>query len=302
MKYRSGNIAFVVVTYNRAETLKICLQSILDQTGGDAYSIIVIDNNSSDQTEATVMDFIKDYPTLFQYIKLHENIGGAGGFERGCKEAYKQGFEWFFLLDDDVMLDSECLSNVAKNFQKNCLIAVREDLNGNLAEYGALNFDFSNPFCLNPKRSTIATTYGCRSELPELLEVDSGSFEGFIVNRSVIEKVGFPRKEYFIFGDDTDFSLRIKKAGYNLYAVRDAKIIRLLPFNRYSTTPWKAYYRWRNFFTLHFLFGENLLVKIKPFFLVWVLVATCLFKHYNLSPTNVLIDSIKLYKTLKSKK
>lgn len=302
MKSTEEKLVFIVVTYNRSSTLERCLLSILAQRSACHFAVIVVDNNSIDTTESVVSKFVNRFPHVIQYIKLTENIGGAGGFEFGCKEAYRQGFQRFFLLDDDVMLGPGCMTNIMRYFSHPCLIAVREDTNGNLAEYGALRFNFSNPLCINPKRSTIATTFKKRSDLPEFLSVDSGSFEGFIVHRSVIDRIGFPNKEFFIFGDDTDFSLRIKRAGFEILAIRDARIIRQLPFNRYVTTPWKTYFRWRNFFVLHFLYGENVLVKAKPFFLAIGLGLTCLVKRNRTNPLKVLLDSVALYRTIKKKK
>lgn len=292
----------VIVTYNRSAILRQCLQALVESNNWlFVKQLYIVDNNSSDATEIVAESFVSEYPTRITYLKMTKNLGGAGGFERGCRQAYDDGLEWIGLLDDDVILDSNCLSTLYLHRHEKCLIAVREDLSGALAEFGALRFNFSNPLKLNPKVSSIATCYQSREKMPERLAVDSGSFEGFFVHRSVIDKIGFPHGDYFIFGDDTDYSIRVRRAGYQILAIRDARIIRQLPFNRYQDTSWKAYYRWRNFFVLHFLYGENILVRCKPYLMVWGLALLSLVKHLEVQSFTVLRDSMKLASQLKEK-
>lgn len=290
----------VIVTYNRSALLERCLQ-MLTESDNFLYvkQLYIVDNNSPDATESVAEFFVSKYPNQITYLKLDENLGGAGGFETGCRRAYEDGIEWIGLLDDDVVLDNSCLSTLYLYRNEKCLVAVREDTSGALAEFGALKFDFSNPLRLNPKVSSIATSYVNREEMPETLEVDSGSFEGFFVHRSVIEKVGFPYKDYFIFGDDTDFSIRVRKAGFKILAIRDARIIRQLPFNRYQDSPWKTYYRWRNFFVLHFLYGENVFVRSKPYLMIFGLAAMSLLKLRHINAFGILCDARKLASKIK---
>ena len=114
--------------------------------------------------------------------------------------------------------------------------------------------------------------------MPKLLPVESAAFEGFMVHRTVISKVGFPRPEYFIFYDDLDYTIRIRKAGFHVNAVRDAVIIRQQNYSTNSAlTGWKGFYMYRNFFLIHYRFGENIFVKIKPLVLLGgALVVKCL--------------------------
>ena len=260
----------------------------------------MIDNNSTDNTQEIIQSFTTRFPNIYN-IRLESNTGGAGGFEVGCRLAYKDGAQWICLLDDDVLISQECYSVIDKFPDLRCFVAVREDMSGQLAEYSAIKFDYATPFRLNPKVSTIAKQYSSRKALPDLLEIDSGSFEGFFVHRSVIQKVGFPNKEFFIFGDDTDYSLRIKKAGFQLYAARDAKAIRQLPYVSSFQFDWKFYYRWRNFFVLHFLYGENVFVKNRPAIMSIGLLFFCMLKGEACLAIKILRDSFTLYKELSNK-
>ena len=297
--------ALVIVTFNRSKLLSKCLESVLSGTKLPDH-IYVINNASTDDTNSVMQRYVYNYANRITVINLPKNLGGAGGFEVGTRIAFENGASFIGLLDDDVVLYKDCLEVVFEHFShgKDCMIAVREDLKGNLVEYGALHVDYSNPFRANPKVSSVAEEFASVSNLPDILEVSTGAFEGFFFSAEVVKKVGFPNKEFFIFGDDTDYSLRIRKTGYKIYAIKSARVIRQLAFQRYrdKQSQWKQYYRWRNFFTLHFVYGENFLVRFKPFLLTGVLCCMNIFKKDALNYFQVLKDSLELEKSLKSKK
>lgn len=268
----NGTLAVVVVTYNRADMLTKCLESLNAQSH-KATRVYVVDNASTDHTQQVLSNLTWPIST----IKMQSNTGGAGGFSAGLEKAYNDGFDWILLIDDDVLLDRDCLFQFLK-YRKDAMIGVREDKNGKLVERAALEYNLKNPLRLKPRKKSIEDIYPCRSDMPKLLPVESAAFEGFMVHRNVISKVGFPRPEYFIFYDDLDYTIRIRKAGFHVNAVRDAVIIRQQNYSTNSAlTGWKGFYMYRNFFLIHYRFGENIFVKIKPLVLLGgALVVKCL--------------------------
>ena len=92
------------------------------------------------------------------------------------------------------------------------------------------------------------------------------AFEGFLVRREVVDAVGLPDDSFFIFYDDVDFAIRARRAGYRIWAVRDAVLVRQLDFDQqHALDSWKGYYMYRNLFAVHFRYGENRLVRAKPY-------------------------------------
>ena len=116
----------------------------------------------------------------------------------------------------------------------------------------------------------VETTYGTRAAMPALVELENIPFEGFLVRRRVVEVIGLPDPSFFIFYDDVDFALRARRAGFHIYAVRDAVLVRQLEFDQQlDLAGWKGYYMYRNLFTIHLRYGENALVRAKP----WLITA-----------------------------
>ena len=262
------SVAVVVVTHNRADLLARMLDGLVAQTW-QPDAVIVVDNASGDHTQQ-VLDR-HDLP--LQVIRSEENVGGAGGFRIGMETAYVAGWDRIWLMDDDVVPAPDCLATLMA-VDEPCLMCVREDLEGKLVEKSATTFDLRNPLAIKPKTASVETTYGTRAAMPPLVEIQVVAFEGFLVRREVVAAVGLPDPEFFIFYDDADFALRARKAGYRLWAVRDAVLVRQLAFSQeLALESWKGYYMYRNLFVVHFRHGQNALVRAKPYAISAAVVA-----------------------------
>ena len=264
------NLAVVIVTYNRCELLQQSLNALAQQTF-PIDNVIVVNNAS---TDGITEPFLDNYPSgQVGYLTVHtihnpENTGGAGGFYTGLKYAHEQGYEWIFIMDDDVFAHPDCVKNLM-DVAHPCMIAVREYKDGQIVERAAIEYNLANPFYLNPKRLAICDKYSQRSQMPATLEVDNVAFEGFMLKKDVIDKIGYPEPQYFIFYDDVDYALRARQAGFSILAVRDAVLVRQLPFDQAGAIgSWKAFYMFRNLFHIHQKFGENFWVRHKPYVLV----------------------------------
>jgi rhamnopyranosyl-N-acetylglucosaminyl-diphospho-decaprenol beta-1,3/1,4-galactofuranosyltransferase len=149
------------------------------------------------------------------------------------------------------------------------LMAVREDQRGRVCEKAATDFDLRRPWHLRPKREMVEDRYPDRSRMPAEVPIENVAFEGFMVRRSVVAQVGLPDPGFFIFYDDVDFALRIRRAGHPIVALRDAVLVRQLDFDQqHDMRSWKGYYMYRNLFVVHRRYGETALVRWKPLLVV----------------------------------
>lgn len=232
-------VAAVVVTYNRKELLRECLNALLNQTR-PLDEIIVIDNASTDGTQEMIA---KEFPHI-TYVRMSENIGGAGGFHEGMKLAYEKGYDWIWIMDDDAIPDLRCLEKLLQVTNLgDVLVPVLIDSIGR--RYGAGYWQ--------------GHIVPASLEGEGLLKVETFSFVGPLIRSDVIAKVGLPRTDFFIWGDDTEYSLRIRKSGYKVLAVKDAiiyhdygekpkKLKRLGRVSIRNPQPaWKHYYGARNY-------------------------------------------------------
>jgi GT2 family glycosyltransferase len=262
-------VAVVVVTFNRADLLAKVLDGLAAQTH-EPDAVIVVDNASEDHTR----DVLDAHRGLhLQRIHLESNTGGSGGFRAGVEAAYRQGFERVWLMDDDVVPAPDCLALLMAEDEA-CVMSVREDTRGHLVEKAATVFDMSRAWAVKPKRSTVESTYGDRAAMPRRVELHNIAFEGFLVRRGVLDAIGLPDPSFFIFYDDVDFALRARRAGFRIWAIRDAVLVRQLDFDQqHALDSWKGFFMYRNLFVVHFRYGENALVRAKPYAITAAVVA-----------------------------
>ena len=261
-------VAVVIVTFNRADLLTRCLDG-LAALHRQPDAVLVVDNASTDHT-ADVLAGRRDLH--LQVIRPDANLGGAGGFHLGVRAAYAQGFERIWLMDDDVVPAPDCL-DVLMAHPGPALMAVREDLSGRLCEKAATSFDLRNPVAVRPKREMVEDRHPVRSAMPVEVPLENVAFEGFMVAREVVTRVGLPDPGFFIFYDDVDYALRVRRAGFPILALRDAVLVRQLDFDQqHDMRSWKGFYMYRNLFVVHLRYGENVLVRLKPYLIALVVL------------------------------
>ena len=263
-------VAVVIVTYNRADLLARMLDGLAAQTRRPD-AVYVVDNASDDHTR-DVLERHHGGDLSLHVTHSPDNLGGAGGFHEGVRQAYGAGFDRIWLVDDDVVPAPDCLALLMAEDEA-CVMSVREDTAGRLVEKAATRFDLRNPLAIKPKTGMVETDYGTRAAMPERVEIQNVAFEGFLFRRDVVDAIGLPDPSYFIFYDDVDFALRARRAGFRIWGIRDAVLVRQLEFSQqHDLAGWKGFYMYRNLFVVHFRYGENVLVRLKPWLIAAVVV------------------------------
>lgn len=221
----------IVVTYNRADLLKRCIKAILVQTLlPDA--IYIVDNRSTDktreilemegwvnllQTHRPSVDGIL-YETILpiankeikiNYLYKDENNGGAGGFYAGMRAAYEAGYDWVWMMDDDGFPEKNALEELVKGSKKyeikflNSIVINEED-------HSKLLF----PLDKGKDRNLYINQ--------EIVEGYVNPFNGTLISKEIIDKIGFVKKEMFIWGDEVEYRERTLYYGCKIATVTSA--------------------------------------------------------------------------------
>ena len=236
-------IAAIIVTYNRLEKLKKVIKAFNEQIVFPD-KVFVVDNNSSDGTLSCLKEWELD-ETLFQkqVISLDSNVGGSGGFYIGMKLAFEQGYDWIWLSDDDAYPASDSISKAVD------YLAVHET--NKIAAVCGTVLDKNGIDCSH--RRNIYNRGLKIADVPSSMEdyqkdeflINAFSYVGVLLNRVALEKVGFTLKDYFIWCDDTEHSLRISKVG-DIVCVPSIKIYHDCTIASSNNLTWKDYYGQRN--------------------------------------------------------
>ncbi|MDM2895206.1 glycosyltransferase [Citrobacter sp. Cpo030] len=268
-------VVAVIVTYNRKSLLEKSIAAILAQSVA-IEKMIVVDNNSSDGTEDYVKLLRNDNINI-EYYNTGANLGGAGGFHAGFKIAEKYDYSHLWIMDDDFIPQKDCLEVMLSYQHIGIIQPLRFNLDGTCAELSPVKYDLSTPYLINPKRTKVVDFYE-NDTMPDSLQISGVPFEGPLISREVINSIGYPNPDYFIFNDDLDYSLRARKYGYEIICLKYARGTRLLTNNQNNDlSSWKGYFMLRNLFHIHYAYGENIFVKYKPVILVLGYALKCIF-------------------------
>lgn len=223
VKLHRFGIAAVVVTYNRRNLLQECLQALLSQTR-PPDEIIVIDNASTDGTDQM---FPQEFPQV-TYVRLKENIGGAGGFHEGMKLAYEKGHDWIWVMDDDAIPMHDALQSLISAYHTLSVEKARDSI-GILCSH--VEWIDGSPHIMNiPQvRALVKSMNGNIYPFNEFINkgfirVASCSFVSVLVSRYALKVMGLPIKEMFIYGDDVEFTERICRQ-FPCYYVPNSRVI-----------------------------------------------------------------------------
>lgn len=211
------SVTAVIVTYNRLNLLKKSIKKVLNQTSSVTH-IIIVNNNSTDDTEQYLKEL--SYDSRIIVVNLSVNTGGAGGFYSGIEKAYEIGDDFIWLMDDDTMPNNNALER---------LLGASLVLNNNFGFLCSnVRWKDGSPALMNvPKPQHEWSNFSDKG----LVGLITGSFVSMIIPRTVVEKVGLPIKEFFIWGDDLEYSERISKIAPS-YFVSDSIIIHEMASNR----------------------------------------------------------------------
>lgn len=225
----------VVVTYNRQALLSECIKALRQQTR-KPDAILIVNNGSTDGTEQW----------LQQQSDIHfinqKNVGSSGGFSTGISWAYKNGYSWIWCMDDDGYPKEDALQNML----------MADD--GNLRLYNCAVVDKEN------KKSFVWKTgeYKNLDEVKEKIIHGIGHpFNGTMLHRRIVERVGVPQPKFFLWGDETEYYYRIIKKN-NIPVCTVADSIHYHPASAFSykqdwdfKTAWKMYFYVRNRLFIH---------------------------------------------------
>lgn len=215
------SIACIVVTYNRKKCLKQCLDSISNQTY-KPKTVYIIDNASTDGT----MECVKNWGYYdcysnkieYKYILNKKNEGGAGGFYIGMKTAFESNkYDAIWVMDDDGTPDKDSLKYLTHFLH---------------------TYDYIAPIVLSPENHEICsfipnTSYKtfCKKACTEGYVPDFASpFNGILYSCRLIKQIGYPKKEMFLWGDETNYDIRARKIG--AYPITVIKAIHYHPVDK----------------------------------------------------------------------
>ena len=206
-------VGILVVTFNRKELLKENIEALINQEYKEC-DIFIIDNASTDGTEEFISDYIKEEKII--YINTGKNLGGAGGFNFGIKKVVELGYEYVWIMDDDTIPHSDSLSE---------LIEADTILDGKYGFLSSVALWKDGMPCKMNRQKLIKNWYDEAYLMKDgIIRTYYATFVSFFIKADVVKKEGLPIKDFFIWGDDVEYTNRISKK-YNCYIIGKSQVL-----------------------------------------------------------------------------
>jgi len=253
-------LSIVLVCWNNKAYLDPCLQSLFDSGMRHTFDVVVVDNGSTDGSQAMLAD---KYPDV-KIIQNSSNVGLGKASNQGI--AGTSG-RFILLLNNDTIVNGASFDAMVDFLDQNPKTGA---VGGKL-----LNPDGSIQACYNyfstlREEFFIATRIGelIRPGYPsimrgdEVCSVDWLSSACLMVRRAAFDQIGLLDEGYFIYGDEADLQYRLKKAGWDVYFLPHATTIH---YGGRSMTRWprrKMVYRGKMlFYHKHYGLVRSLLLR-----------------------------------------
>ncbi len=168
------------------------------------------------------------------------NKGSAPGFKAGIEQALARRAQFLLLLDDDNVVQQGCISKLCQTFQQHSVQVGRHRLAVSAWRVGRQGWvqaatmswrDMHSSFLsfrIQNLPAKLESLMARKAPAPELTGAEiiapTAVYGGFFFHRDLIDFIGFPREDFCLYGDDTEFSSRLTHAGGKIILVSDARI------------------------------------------------------------------------------
>ena len=268
------NICVVTVTYGDrfyllSKTIKAFIREGINK-------IILVDNNSSENTKKNLCHLENEFKGILKVIHLSENIGSAGAFKIGLQMAQNlDTVNFIWLMDDDNLPELGALNKLFEFWhsypmqnkeEKLCLISnrIKKPIYKLMVQYNSksislilgrtnsfLGFNVLDFLSFPSQRICFSTSVNDDNILLKngygLVPV--APYGGMFFHKKLLDIIGFPDEKFYLYCDDFEFSHRIIEKGGEIILISDSKIIDIednLVSKKFEDDLYKFYYSTRN--------------------------------------------------------
>lgn len=209
---KQPTVFIVVLNFNGKDTLNGCLSSLY-QSDYPEFEVVVVDNDSKDGS----FEQAKQFFSRAHFIKNDTNLGFAKGNDVGIRFALEKFADYVFILNNDAFVEKTTLSILIQTMKRNPNIGIASPL-----IFSANNKIWFAGGKINWLKMKAFHLYEVPSVSPYATEYITGC--SMLVKKEVFKKIGLFDERFFLYYEDADFSVRAKKAGFDLCIIPEAHL------------------------------------------------------------------------------
>lgn len=225
-------LSIIIINYKTPSLLRQCIKSILRNEPKFKYEIIVVDNNSRDESVPMIED---DFYDVVNLIANKKNLGFPKAVNQGLRKA--KGSKYILLLNPDITVLPGALDKMVEFMEKNESIAVLGPklINPNGSIQNSCFTEFTSPSIVLYRRTPFGKLPRAKRKVEEFLmakwdhnnerEVAWILGSCMLVRMRAIEQVGLMDERFFMYMEDVDWCRRFWQKGWRVYYYPEVKMV-----------------------------------------------------------------------------
>jgi len=225
------DVCISIVAWNGLELLKNCLESVFQGTSRVSYSVVVVDNASTEDIVGMVR---REFPRA-EIISNTSNLGFAAANNQALR-LYSGRARHFLLLNPDTLITRGAIDDLVAYMDRcpgagivGCKLVKpdgtldwpckRSFLTPSMFLYRALHLDTLFPN--SPRFGKYQLTY---LDEDQIHEVDSVVGAFLMIRPETVQQIGFLDEQFYMYGEDLDWCYRARRAGWKVMYYPEAKV------------------------------------------------------------------------------
>lgn len=273
-------VAIIILNWNSYEDTFECLKS-LERLKYSNFSVFLVDNDSKDQSFTKLKTDFKNkvFNLNIKFIQSGGNLGFAGGNNIAIKMAYDQGYDYFWLLNNDAVVHKDSLTPLVETLRSNLDIGI---VGSKIYYFNTKKIWFAGGK-VDLKLGRVKHI-GLREDdnglYDDIKEVDFINGCSLAFHRRVLDRVGYMDEDYFLYYEETDWNVRVKKAGFSIVFCPQSIVehkVSISSGGENNLSPSVYYYNFRNSFIFISKNNPQSLYKARIYLLYRIMKQSSLF-------------------------
>lgn len=290
-------LAIVIANYNGASDIELCLDSLTKSSFNDFFVVIVDDCSERNVADSIFINNCQDkYPFRIEGVKTDKNLGFAGANNMGIKTALRYAPSYIMLLNNDTVILEDAieilvsrLNNSSKTIASPKILYMDDD-----TKIWSAGGEFDDELKI-PKNRGASEADTKKFDIEQ--ECFYLSFCAVMMPAKIFEEIGMLSEDYYMYSEDVDYCIRLRKQGYKLLYLPEAVIKHKGGASQVSSGSDSLYYSVRNECILRekymdggVTFNEKLLAKNKQKVIVKKMA------HMDYSRNEKMVEAIEAWK------
>ena len=235
------SVSIILLNYNSYQDTIECVES-LQRITYENYNVIIVDNNSPDNSMTRIWDYMKkrklnviyyaspekamnDGGNCAQFILIQTGCNGGYGYGNniGIKYALSKAVDYVLLLNNDTIVTPCFLQPLLQTYEEGQNVGL---VSGKIYYYDAPNTIWFNGGEFYPLTSRVKHLYFNEKDIGQKPPEENTFITGcmWLISAKILEDVGYINEDYFMYVEDLEYCQRVLERGYSL-KVNDKSIV-----------------------------------------------------------------------------